>query len=102
MKECSVQAHSQTKKRKKRPSASDSGSDDQDRPDHGDEADKDDVFAESSEKPAMAQHILNFLWMMMLFESLKLIEEQIQRRAATGQYVSVYEYRKEACFASII
>ena len=59
MKECSVQAHSQTKKRKKRPSASDSGSDDQDRPDHGDEADKDDVFAESSEKPAYLEFSLD-------------------------------------------
>ena len=96
VKERSVQAHAQKKKRKKRPSASGSGLDDQDGFDHSDEAEKDDVFAEPSEKPAYLEFSLDDD--ADLFESLKLTEEQIQRRAATGQYAkyfSVYEYRKE-------
>ena len=96
VKERSVRARPQKKKRKKRSSHSGSGSDDQDRSDHSDVPDKDDAFAEPPEKPAYLEFSLDAD--ADLFESLKLTEEQIQRRAATGQYAkyfSVYEYRKE-------
>ena len=94
--EGSLQTHSQKKKRKERPSASASGLDDEGGSDHRGEADKGDAFAEPSEKPAYLEFSLDDD--ANLFESLKLTEEQIQRRAATGQYAkyfSVYEYRKE-------
>ena len=96
VKERSVRARPQKKKRKKRSSHSGSGSDDQDRSDNSDVPDKDDAFAEPPEKPAYLEFSLDAD--ADLFESLKLTEEQIQRRAATGQYAkyfSVYEYRKE-------
>ena len=64
--------------------------------------DKDDALTEPSEKPAYLEFSLDDD--ADLFESLKLTEE-IQPRAATGQYVkyfSMHEYPKEGKLAAVL
>jgi hypothetical protein len=96
VKESSIRVRPHKKKRKKRQGAPGSGSDDADQSDEGNRIDQDDVFALPAEKPACLEFSLD--GDADLFEPLKLTNEQIQQRAACGQYAqyfSVFEYRKE-------